>query len=256
MRVSGLDPKVKFRVTILDYQRYYAANKAKLLADPVTLTKLKNMFLLDTMGIFNEILPHIQEGKQLANLTGLTNVTKGMNTQARDLSLAYKRALDQSKTSGALSKNILMTLKDKYALFMNSLVSQVFPGIDNIKAEAVKESPQGTQVTSRSFADADNQNNQQGDSQQQMPSNVSNGLKTGVLTIHTSAPDLIEEFLNLLKTAGENNASVNINMTDSNNATKQLSWNLSGADKITEIVKESYSSFSYNFTDDGRVKLF
>ena len=139
---------------------------------------------------------------------------------------------------------------------MNSLVSQVFPGIDNIKAEAVKESPQGTQVTSRSFADADNQNNQQGDSQQQMPSNVSNGLKTGVLTIHTSAPDLIEEFLNLLKTAGENNASVNINMTDSNNATKQLSWNLSGADKITEIVKESYSSFSYNFTDDGRVKLF
>lgn len=130
LRISKLDPKMKFRLTIRDYQKYYQKNRNKLANDRETTIRLKNMFLMDTMSIFNEVLPLIEDGKQLSVLTGLNNVTKDMNAVARDLSLAYKRAIKQSRT-GTLSKNVLVPLQSKYSEFMNKLIPQVFVGIED-----------------------------------------------------------------------------------------------------------------------------
>jgi len=131
-RVSKLDPKMRFRVMILDYKRYYAQKKNSLERDPKQLKMLRNMFLQDLMGIFVEVLPFILDGKQLNTLIGVSQVTPSINKQARDLSMIYRRALKAEKSSGQIPKSIYQSLKKSYADFVNALVPQVFPGMDDI----------------------------------------------------------------------------------------------------------------------------
>lgn len=128
LRVAKLDPKMKFRLTIRDYQKYWNSNKSKL--DKTSAIQLRNMFLMDLSGIFTQVLPMVGEGKMIAQLTGLNTISKDMNVVARELSVAYRRALKQSKTGG-LPKSVLQPLQLKYNEFINKLIPQVFPGIQD-----------------------------------------------------------------------------------------------------------------------------
>jgi hypothetical protein len=129
LKISKLDPKIKFRLTVRDYQKFWKSNSSKM--DKSTALKLRNMFLMDTMGIITEVLPLIGEGKMISQLTGLNSVTKDMNNVARELSTAYRKAIKQSKT-GSLSKSVLQPLQQKYNEFVNLLVPQVFVGFNDI----------------------------------------------------------------------------------------------------------------------------
>jgi hypothetical protein len=105
---------------------------------------LKNMFLQDMNGLMVEILPFIGEGKQLSQLIGLNQVTQGMNTIARDLSLTYRRAMRANDTQGQIPKTIFNKLKTQYTEFMNTLVKSVLPGVEEMlpkNEESAKESP-------------------------------------------------------------------------------------------------------------------
>jgi vacuolar-type H+-ATPase subunit F/Vma7 len=138
-------PKIRFTQTIRDFRKYWKSKSSKLMKDPVQAKRLRNLFLLELSGIFAEVLPYIEEGKQLAALTGINVLTQGMTSSARDLSLAYRKALRASKT-GQLSKNVYTGLRIQYNNFINQLIPQVFPGINEVISGADKES-------SRSFSD-------------------------------------------------------------------------------------------------------
>jgi hypothetical protein len=132
LRVSKMDKKLRFRYMITDYKRYYAQKRKQLESKPEQMKMLRNMFLQDIMGIFTEILPYIEQGKQLNTLLGVSQVTPTVNKQARDLSLIYRRALKAEKSSGQIPKTVYQSLKKAYTEFINALIPQVFPGMDDI----------------------------------------------------------------------------------------------------------------------------
>jgi hypothetical protein len=134
LRMSKMAPKMKFRLTVLDYQKFYKANQRKMRNDTNLAKNLKNMFLVDLMGIFTQILPLIQEGKQLAQLTGLTTIAPGLNQISRELSVAYRKALNQAK-NGQISGSTMKLLQQKYSQFINALIPEVFPGIHEILSD-------------------------------------------------------------------------------------------------------------------------
>lgn len=158
LRLSKMNPKVRMRYMVMDYKRFFNANKTKLEKNPEQAKSLKDMFLTDLMGVFNEILPYIEEGKQLNTLIGISQITPSMNKVARDLSLIYKRALKAEKSSGQISKSIYSKLKETYAEFMNQLLITVFPGIEQMdlsggKGKTVKMNPaQTTRAASRTYS--------------------------------------------------------------------------------------------------------
>lgn len=140
LRIAKQNPRLRFRYTILDYKRYWKSNKSKLEKSPELATKLRNMFLVDVMGMFTEVLPMIEEGKQLATLVGTSQVSSSLNKVARELSLAYKRALKSEKNAGQLNKTVYQKLKSTYTEFMQELMKVVFTGIDQSEGqEQVKE---------------------------------------------------------------------------------------------------------------------
>lgn len=139
LRVNGLNPKIRFRLIIQDYKKYWKSQQTKIKSNPIIARRLKNMFLVDLTGIFSEILPYIQEGKQLNALIGVNQVTDGLTTASKNLSNAYRKALQQSKT-GQLSKSIFQGLQVQYSEFLNLLIPQVFPGIEDILKSADTES--------------------------------------------------------------------------------------------------------------------
>lgn len=224
LRINGLNPRMKFRVTILDYKKYYKANQSKLQKNPEMMKRLKDLFLVDMMGIFNDVLPYIQEGKQLSTLTGLTTITDGLNTISKDLSLAYRKALKQSKT-GQISKSVFQTLQMKYAQFMNQLIPQVFPGIEDIKlTEATKTHSSKT---------------------------------VGVVTVETTNPDAVKSLLEYIQKIGNGGHSFDIVVDPENSEyRKKFDWDGDGSDKISKITATEVNSKEYSITSDGRIKLF
>lgn len=132
LRVSKMDKKLRFRYLITDYKRYYAQKRKQLEDKPEQMKMLRNMFLQDIMGIFTEILPYIEQGKQLNTLLGVSQVTPTVNKQARDLSLIYRRALKAEKSSGQIPKTVYQSLKKAYTEFINALIPQVFPGMEEV----------------------------------------------------------------------------------------------------------------------------
>jgi len=132
LRVSKMDKKLRFRYLIMDYKRYYAQKRKQLESKPEQMKMLRNMFLQDIMGIFTEILPYIEQGKQLNTLIGVSQVTPAVNKQARNLSLIYRRALKAEKSSGQIPKTVYQSLKKAYLDFVNALIPQVFPGMEEV----------------------------------------------------------------------------------------------------------------------------
>jgi hypothetical protein len=228
LRMSGLNPRMKFRSTILDYQKYYKSNQSKLKKTPVLMTRLKNMFVVDMMGIFNEILPYIQEGKQLATLTGLTTVTEGLNTVSKDLSVAYRKALIQSK-DGQLSRSVLQNLQRKYSEFMNILIPQVFPGIEEMKL--LPGVVNKTKIHSE--------------------------IDEGSIKVKASNPDKLFDMMDYIKEIGNGGHSFKIVVDPEDSEYKrEFSWDGDGGDKIISVAKSSISIKEYSVDDEGRIKLF
>lgn len=216
LRINGLQTRVKFRYTILDYKKFYASKKSTLESKPELMRRLKDMFVLDLMGIFNEVMPYIQEGKQLATLTGLQSITDGLNTSAKDLSYAYRRALKQAK-NGQISPVVFKTLQAKYKEFMNLLIPQVFPGIEEILSQT-NETRTQSQVT-------------------------------GTITVQTNNPDLIHSLLSCIRDNGDSGLKITVGDTST--------YDWSAQDKIVSLqMSKVESNKSYVVGSDGLIKLY
>lgn len=135
LRLAKMNPKVRLRYTIMDYRRYYNSKKAEFKKDPEKFRKLRDMFLTDLMGLFNEILPFIEEGKQLNSLIGVSQVAPKMGQVARELSLIYRRALKSEKSAGQINKGVFQKLKKAYSEFLNQLIEVVFPESSELMGE-------------------------------------------------------------------------------------------------------------------------
>lgn len=137
----------RLKLIIRDYQQYWKQKKEKLSKDAEQVKQLVQLFLSDLMILFNQVLPEIQEGKQLQSLLGLSQVSQGLNNISRDLSLAYRKALKQEEAQGAPSKTTYQLLSQKYREFLTELIPVVFEGINlNINTNETTE-PQETEKT-------------------------------------------------------------------------------------------------------------
>jgi hypothetical protein len=184
--------------------------------------RLKDMFILDMMGIFNEILPYIEEGKQLSSLTGLNSITEGLTSVSRDLSLAYKRALKQAK-GGQLSKAIFTNLQRKYSDFMNQLIPQVFPDINEIINNTAPVNQ--TRVHSET--------------------------QIGRLTVMTNDPDQLSEIIEKIQKGQGGKVKVDVTTKDSIESV-EISPNL----EISSFSVDKAISSTYSMDEDGRIQIF
>lgn len=134
LRLGKKEPRIRLRFVVNDYKRYWKAQKDKLKGTQQE-KDLGQMFLSDLMQMFNQVLPSIEEGKQLQSLLGLAAISPTLNKSARELSLIYKRALKQEKTMGAPTKMIYTQLVEKYRNFIDALLPLVFEGASFVEKE-------------------------------------------------------------------------------------------------------------------------
>jgi hypothetical protein len=153
MRLVKYNPKVRLRYIVLDFKRYWNANKNKLLKDPKQADYLAQMFQLRIMGLFEEVVPFIEEGKQLATLIGISQVTPKLTKVSRELSLIYRKAMKAEKTQGMIPRNYYSKLKTSYAQFMTGLLEAVMPEYVELarkaNEEVKKEKQQKVQTTTK-----------------------------------------------------------------------------------------------------------
>lgn len=226
LRVSKLAPRAKFRLTVLDYQKYYKAKRTKLEKSPADMKRLKDMFLVDLMGIFTEILPYVQEGKQLSSLTGLATITEGLNQISRELSTAYRKALQQANR-GQLSASAFKPLQQKYTQFVNALIPQVFPGCEGIL--------EGLSNETRTHSTK----------------------QLGIVTVKTSNPKCISDLLTYIKGLGDKGHSFSIVVDpDCTEYKKSFSFDGDGSDRINSIEMTEVAEHNYSYDETGRIKLF
>lgn len=223
LRLSKMQPRMKFRLTVLDYQKYYKANQAKFQGNPDIVKQLKNMFLVDLMGIFTQILPYVQEGKQLSALTGLNTTTEGLNQISRELSVAYRKALNQAK-NGQISGAVFKQLQTKYSQFVNALIPQVFPGIQDILSDETR---------------------------------THSAKSVSVISIETTNPSNLSDLLNYIKDLGNKGHSFSIVVDpDCKDYTKKFGWDGDGVDHIKKIEVTEVENHSYSYNETGRINLF
>lgn len=127
LRISKLNSRTRFRWIIQDYKKYWNSKKSAMLKDVELMKRFRNIFLTDVMGMFTEIMPFIEEGKQLAVLVGTSQISPDLNKVSRDLSLAYRKALRAEKNSGQINKTLYQNLKKSYSEFMTILMKNLFP---------------------------------------------------------------------------------------------------------------------------------
>jgi hypothetical protein len=132
LKMASLDPKMRMKKIVMDYKMFYAKSKDKLEKDKTMAKNLRSLFLSDMMAQFNNVVPLIMEGQQLAPLLGLSMIDPKLNEYARVLSITYKRAMGQEQKSGSLNKGVYGPVKKAYTEFMDQLTLSVFPGIDSI----------------------------------------------------------------------------------------------------------------------------
>lgn len=225
LRITGMGPKIKFRYMLLDYSRYWRSKKNNLTENQDLSRRLKDLFVNDVMGIFTEILPFIQEGKQLSQLTGLTNITKGMNKTSRDLSLAYKKALRQAKT-GQLSKNVLQGLQVKYTEFMNILIPQVFPGIEEVLSQTKTQSDTGLTTYS-------------------------------TLKAEGNCVDKLSSMISDIKDRLEKGEAVTIQVDSGGPiGSEETEYVFTKLDSIKSVESTTVSTGQYSYDESGRINLF
>jgi hypothetical protein len=223
MKAAAMNPKIRFRLTIQDYKKYWKSSLSKIKTNPLLARRLRNMFLTDLTGIFSEVLPYIEGGKQLGMLVGINTVTEGMEKVAKDLSMAYKKALQQSKNG--LSKNILKGLQVTYTEFINLLVKQVFPGIEEI----IK----GAENVDKNFS--------------------TTSVSTVTLTLEDSKR-LLAVIDYLKDTLDLNTPEVTVKIICEDKS-KEFKLNKSNTEIISIETKESTVA-EYSYLEDGRIKLF
>lgn len=223
LRINGMNPKIKFRYTVMDYQKFYNSQKSKLSKNPTQMKKLKDMFIIDLMGIFTEILPEIQEGKQLMMITGLNNITKGMNDISKSLSISYRRALKQAK-GGNISGSVFKQLQSDYSNFINLLIPQVFPGIDKLNEETKTQSVK----------------------------------VIGSVTANTSCPDKVLDLLTTVRDLCEKGHSFKVVIDPENKENqKEVFFDGDGSDKVPGVYMNKIAeNKNYSMTVDGRLSLF
>lgn len=227
LRIQGLDPKIKFRLTIKDFRQVYNSGRKKFESNPTLTNNLKNLFISDLMGIFSQILPHIAEGKQLKTLTGLSTVTTGLDREASELSKAYRRALQQAK-NGQLSSSVLKPLQQQYSRFMNALIPQVFPGIDKILVNETRTQSQKI---------------------------------SGVVTVHSNCPDKIHSLMSHLESLLSSGQDIEVTLShpvESGGAEVKYkeTFNGEGPDRIAYVMLSIAENRQYSVTEDGMIDLF
>lgn len=139
LRLSGLDPRQRCRYVVMDYKRYYTGHKDKLLENTDQLRMLRDLFLNDFMAMFTQVSPLIEDGKQLNALLGLQVIAPDISKSAREFSLAYKRAAQSEKSTGAPSPAMYKVLVAKYRAFIDALLPSIFPGIENVQVKKGKD---------------------------------------------------------------------------------------------------------------------
>lgn len=132
MRMSRMDPKMKFRYVVIDYRRYYNAEREKLMANIPEFKKLRNMFIHDLMNMITDVAPLIQEGKQLGFLLGTQQYSPKIGKVAREFSLAYRRALTSIEKLGTPQPMLYKVLDMKFREFINEMLPSIFPGIEDV----------------------------------------------------------------------------------------------------------------------------
>lgn len=222
VRVGSMPIKTRFRYIILDYKRFFNQNKRKVLANRELAKTVRNLFLMDIMGIFNEVVPMLEEGKQLSQLTGLSTLTKDMMRVSKELSMAYRRAMKQLNGQGQMSKTNISILQEKYSEFMNMLIPQIFPGIEETLAVTKQESEVG--------------------------GNRYIYIEQG----EESSKTLYEILQSIMDKLNENSdVSVTIRSGDYNS-----NFNLGKGDSIVNLNHDKISeNFTYSYTNDGRIKI-
>lgn len=136
LKLTKMDPKMRFKYTVVDYRRFYAMFKSKLAENPQELKMLRDMFLQDLTGMMTNIVPYIQDGQQLGMILGVQSVSPNISKVARELSLAYKKAIVSTEKQGAPAPMIYKLLASKYREFVNELLGSVFPGMQDIIVNA------------------------------------------------------------------------------------------------------------------------
>lgn len=226
VRINGMPIKQRFRYIILDYRRFYNQNRKKILSNRSQAVNLRNMFLNDLMAVFNDIMPELKSGKQLVALTGLGTVSRDMTSVSKDLSLAYKKSLTQLGSGGQISRANIQNLQKYYNKFMDALIPQVFPGL----LESISETK----------AQSDTSNN------------------TGTRLIQFEQPagssDILVSVLNSIRESLGREDSVKV-IVKSGGSTSE--FKLTKDDKINNLTQTKVNTtFSYNYCEDGRIKLF
>jgi hypothetical protein len=129
LRVATKNPKIRFRYTVLDYKKYAKAKAQQLSSNHEMATKFYNMFLTDMMGMIIEVMPLLEEGKQLGTLIGTSQVSPKLMGTARNLSRIYKRLKTIENKSGMINKNLYKQFKDLYSKFLTDLAEIVMPDV-------------------------------------------------------------------------------------------------------------------------------
>jgi hypothetical protein len=152
LRIAKYNPKQRFRLIVMDYKRFYATKKSEFEKHPENFPLLRNMFLTDLMGLFNEIVPFIAEGKQISTLIGISQVSSSLNKISIELSRNYKRAIQSEKNSGQINKSILQGLKSIYSEFLDKLIEVVFPGNPSSNSAGNNSTPNNSNSNSLSHS--------------------------------------------------------------------------------------------------------
>ena len=132
LRMSNMDPKMKFRYVVIDYRRYYSSQRDKLMKNLDEFKKLRNMFIHDLMNMITDVAPLIQEGKQLGFLLGTQQYSPEISKIAREFSIAYRKALTSIEKNGTPQPMLYKVLDMKFREFIKQILPSVFPGIEDV----------------------------------------------------------------------------------------------------------------------------
>ena len=140
LRIGKMDKKSYVRQLIADYKRYYDTKKNEFQKDPKKFLQFKRMFFNDLMGIINDILPDVVNGKQIGSLMGLSQISSSLLKVGMDLSLAFMQTIKQKKSSGQVNKTYLQKLEGAWNNFSNQLSDIIFKDHSKFASEANDDS--------------------------------------------------------------------------------------------------------------------
>jgi hypothetical protein len=239
------------------------------------------MFLTDVMGMFTEVLPQIEEGKQLATLVGTSQVTPKLNKVARELSMAYRRALKMEKNSEQLNKGVYSRLKKSYTEFMTELLEQVFPGMNEGQKEESRKYSHTSDGRIDLFAEPTPEQLER-EAEKDTLSEEERALREDLdhfeeesqkeysrdlqaVTFMTSNPTQLTAIVNAIGECGNGGHSFEIvidpDSTQEEGGNRKFGWDGDGSDYVEVQEQEETKEFSFiqipthNMTDEQAEKL-